>query len=81
VESNKKYYVISERGKDAHWVQNVNHNPKITISLSNKTFEATARVVNPVKEPGLAGRISDLMSRKYKWSEGLIMEINPLGSS
>jgi len=77
VEFNKKYYIVSERGERAHWVQNIEHNPAIKFEVSNKMSEGTARIIDPLKESELATRISKLMDSKYKWSQGLIVEIIP----
>ena len=77
VEYAKKYYVMSEHREQAHWVQNINHNSKITSNVSGKTLEGTARVVDAVKELELVKRISELMMKKYKWNQGLIVEITP----
>lgn len=81
VEFNKKYYIVSEREERAHWVQNIKHNPAIKFQVSNKMSEGTARIVNPLKESELAGRISKLMDSKYKWSQGSIVELAPVDSS
>jgi deazaflavin-dependent oxidoreductase (nitroreductase family) len=82
VEHNKRYYIISERLEGAHWVQNIKHNPKVSFSINdNKGFKATARVVDQEKEPGLAKEVSKLMNTKYKWSQGLIVELKPTNST
>ena len=72
--------MISERRERAHWVQNINNNPRITFSVYDRIFEGTARLVDPRKEPELITRISELMDTKYKWHQGLIVEIIPLNS-
>ena len=77
VEFNKKYYIVSERGERAHWVQNIKHNPAIEFKVSDKMSEGTARIVDPLKESELSARISKLMDSKFKWSQGLIVEIIP----
>lgn len=59
---------------------NIKHNPAVKFSVSNKTNEGTARIVDPLKEHELAVRISKLMESKYKWNQGLIVEIMPLNS-
>jgi deazaflavin-dependent oxidoreductase (nitroreductase family) len=79
VEFNKRYYIISEHGEGAHWIQNIQHNPNVKFSVSNKIIEGTARVVNSLAEAELAAQISNLMDSKYKWSQGSIVEIRPLG--
>ena len=78
VEHNKKYYVISELGKSAHWIRNIGYNPRITFSIDGTTFDGDARIVNPIKEGQLASEISELMDIKYKWNQGLIVELRPL---
>lgn len=39
VQCNKMYYVMSERGKQAHWVQNIMHNPRISFAVNYETWE------------------------------------------
>jgi len=45
------------------------------------TFDGDARIVNPIKESQLASEISELMAIKYKWNQGLIVELGPLNFS
>jgi deazaflavin-dependent oxidoreductase (nitroreductase family) len=78
VEHNKRYYIISERLEDTHWVQNIKHNPKVSFSINENVFNGTARVVDQEKDSGLAGEVSKLMNTKYKWSQGLIVEPTPI---
>ena len=78
VEYNERYYVISERLESAHWVQNIKHNPKVSFSINENVFNGTARVVDQEKESGLAAEVSKLMNTKYKWSQGLIVELTPI---
>ncbi|HEX9318911.1 MAG TPA: nitroreductase/quinone reductase family protein [Nitrososphaeraceae archaeon] len=77
VEYSKRYYVMSEHGESAHWVQNIINNPRIKCRVYNITFEGTARIVSRKNEPQLAVEISKLMLAKYKWNEGTIVEILP----
>jgi hypothetical protein len=51
------------------------NNPKVSFSLNENVFNGTARVVHQEKESGLAGEVSKLMNTKYKWSQGLIVEL------
>ena len=81
VEHNERYYVISERLESAHWVQNIKHNPAVSFSISENIFTGTARIVDQEKEPGLAREVSKLMNTKYKWSQGLIVELAPMNST
>jgi hypothetical protein len=77
VEYNKRYYILSERRQRAHWVQNIIHNPKVLFTLNHDTSEGIARIVNKDKETTLIGKVSNLMSKKYKWNDGLIVELIP----
>ena len=74
---NDKYYIMSEQHKRAHWVQNIMHNTRVLFTVHDKTFEGTARIVDREKDPKLSSHIANLMSAKYKWDKGLIVEIIP----
>jgi deazaflavin-dependent oxidoreductase (nitroreductase family) len=58
VEYDGRYYIISERENNAHWVQNILHNSKVSFSANNMTFEWVARIVNREKESELAAEVS-----------------------
>ncbi|MDQ3847483.1 MAG: nitroreductase/quinone reductase family protein, partial [Thermoproteota archaeon] len=78
VEYNKRYYIISERLEAAHWVQNIQHNPKVSFSINDNVFKGIARIVDQEKESWLAGEVMKLMNMKYKWNQGLIIELTPI---
>ena len=61
---------MSEREKQAHWVQNIMYNPTISFAVNYDTGKDTARVVDQEKEPKLA-EVTNLMNTKYRWYEGL----------
>ena len=78
VEYNKRYYLISERQRQAHWVQNIVHNPKVLFTVGHDTFEGIARIVDPDKESNSAvAEVLKLMDTKYGWDDGLIVELIP----
>ncbi len=79
IEHDKKYYVVSERKKRAHWVQNILHNHNVTFSVNNNNFKGYARMVDD-DESGLISSVSSLMNKKYGWSDGLIVELYPLNN-
>jgi hypothetical protein len=81
VEHNKRYYIISERLEGAHWVQNIKHNAKLSFSINDKVFKGNARIVDQEKEPALSAEVSKFMDTKYKWSQGLIVELTPINST
>lgn len=72
---NGRYYIISEQGNNAHWVQNILHNSKVSFSVNNKIFKGAARIIKRAKESELAAEVSKLMNTKYGWSEGVIVEL------
>ncbi|HYX55678.1 MAG TPA: nitroreductase family deazaflavin-dependent oxidoreductase [Nitrososphaeraceae archaeon] len=77
VEYNKRYYLISEHRKHAHWVQNIVHNPRVLFTVGHETFEGTAQIVDPDNESNLADKVLKLMDTKYSWDNGLIVELIP----
>ncbi len=72
-----KYYIVAETRDKAHWVQNIRHNPAVTVRVEGRTFQGTGRVVAPAQEPDLAAEVRALMDAKYEWSDGLIVELSP----
>jgi len=72
-----RYYLISEGGERAHWVQNVRHQPQVKFRVGRRSFEGKGRVVDAVREPELQAAVSRLSTEKYDWGEGLILELSP----
>jgi hypothetical protein len=66
---------VSEHPERAHWVKNITHNPQVSFSVGGRTFQGTARPVEPGSE--LTAAVSKLMDEKYRWSQGLIVELAP----
>ena len=81
VEHNKRYYVRSEWLEGAHWVQNIRDNATVSFSINDKVFKGNARIVDQEKEPALSAEVLKLMDTKYKWSQGLIVELTPMNST
>jgi F420H(2)-dependent quinone reductase len=77
VEQKGRYYVLSERKENAHWVQNIAHAPVVSFSVSGKSSAGTARIVSSENEKELSEEISKLMKVKYGWGDGLIVELAP----
>jgi hypothetical protein len=71
----QRYYVMSERRYEAHWVQNILHNQKIKFSINNIISEGNARIISKNNAPELVGEVQELMKTKYGWNEGLIIEL------
>ena len=81
VEHNKRYYIISERLKNSHWLHNIKHNATVLFTINDKVFKGNARIVDQEKEPALSAEVLKLMDSKYKWSQGLIVELTPINST
>ena len=77
VEYNRRYYIMSERRNNAHWVQNIMRNSIVSFTIDNKIFQGTARIVDRNIESKLSTEVSTLMHAKYGWDEGLIIELLP----
>lgn len=69
---------MSERGINAHWVRNINHNPRVSFSINNSKYEGEGRIIDSKKESQLAAQVSEIMNVKYHWDQGLIVELRPL---
>jgi deazaflavin-dependent oxidoreductase (nitroreductase family) len=80
-EHNNGYYIISERLEGAHWVQNIKHNATVSFSINDRIFKGNARIVDQEKEAALAAEVFKLMDTKFKWSQGLIVELTPINST
>jgi deazaflavin-dependent oxidoreductase (nitroreductase family) len=80
LEHDGRYHIISERENNAHWVQNILYNPKVSFSVGDVSFQGTARIINQEKESDLAAQVSILMDEKYGWSKGVIVELISLNS-
>ncbi len=72
-----RYYIVSEHREQSHWVQNIRHNPAITLRVGETTSPGTGRAIDPAAEPALAAAVAALMEAKYEWSDGLIVELTP----
>ena len=77
VEYNRRYYIMSERRNNAHWVQNIMHNSIVSFTIDHKIFQGTARIIDQNIESKLSTEVSTLMHAKYGWDEGLIIELLP----
>jgi deazaflavin-dependent oxidoreductase (nitroreductase family) len=76
---NGRYYVIAEHGERAQWVRNLRANPSVRVRAAGLTFQARARVVDAAAEQALASAVQARSQEKYGWSDGLIVELVPLG--
>ncbi|MCQ3932059.1 MAG: hypothetical protein DPW16_16535 [Chloroflexi bacterium] len=71
------YYIVAEGREKAHWVQNIRHNPAISVRVGDQTYQGKGRVIDRTAEPELAAAVAAKMDAKYEWSDGLIVELRP----
>ena len=71
------YYLIAEHREHAHWVRNIQAQSRVRARVGERRFEGTARLVNDESEPELSRAVKALSDAKYRWSDGLIVEITP----
>jgi hypothetical protein len=79
-------YLISEMREKAHWVQNILHHANVRYAVGTRTQRDAGTLnwrdgmggeINPDTEPDLAAQVRALMDAKYKWSEGIMMQLCP----
>lgn len=83
VEHGGRHYIVSERREGSHWVKNIEHDPEVTFSVGTRgdpgaavpPTRARGRVVREQEEPSLVREVCALMDAKYRWSDGLVVEI------
>lgn len=69
------YYLISGGETKADWVKNLLYNPNVSFWVLGHTYQGTGRALDRTTEPELTEIIDGLMQAKYKWNEGLIVEL------
>ena len=72
-----RYYVIAEHRERAQWVRNLRAEPRVRVRLGQRSFAATARVVDPRAEPDLDRAVQRRSAKKYGWGDGLVVELGP----
>jgi deazaflavin-dependent oxidoreductase (nitroreductase family) len=77
VETGGKLYILAEHFHRANWVRNILHNPRVRVRLGDRSFDATARVLDPESDAELWQLVQRLEGEKYGWGDGLPVELNP----
>jgi deazaflavin-dependent oxidoreductase (nitroreductase family) len=77
VEHEGKFYLVSEHERLSHWVQNIKKQPLISFRVGQSKYKGRGREVDTVKDSDLVQAVSAMMSKKYGWSTGLIVELAP----
>lgn len=81
-----RHYMVSERREESGWVKNIQHDPAVSFSVGTRSeptegvpvTAARGRIVRAEEEPELAREVRALMDAKYRWSDGLIVELSPV---
>ncbi|HEV2177076.1 MAG TPA: nitroreductase family deazaflavin-dependent oxidoreductase [Terriglobia bacterium] len=77
VEHEGQYYILAEHFHRAHWVRNIERNPRVRVRVDGRERGATARVLDPERDREAWQRVQELAREKYGWGEGLPVEITP----
>jgi deazaflavin-dependent oxidoreductase (nitroreductase family) len=72
------FYVLTEHGERAHWVQNLRRTPEVRVRVGDQTYRATARLLDESADPALGQRVRDRSQEKYGWGGGAIVELELL---
>jgi deazaflavin-dependent oxidoreductase (nitroreductase family) len=87
VERGGKYYMVSERRGESNWVKNIKKTPEVSFSVGTRGDQGAevprtrgiGRAVREDEEPALVREVRALMDAKYRWSDGLVVEIAKAG--
>ncbi|MBI3743758.1 MAG: nitroreductase family deazaflavin-dependent oxidoreductase, partial [Chloroflexi bacterium] len=77
LEANSRYYLLSEGGRKANWVRNIEKNARVKVSVGKRAFAGTARVVDEKRDAKTYALAHRLGKQKYDWDSGLPVEIIP----
>lgn len=77
VETSGHFYVFSESPHKTNWFKNLRRNPRICIRRGERSFEATARLLDPKADGERYRKVQRLATEKYGWGDGLPIELTP----
>ena len=66
------YYLVSEKGEAAHWVQNIRANPSVSFRVGGDVIAGRGAVAD---DAALIRAVKAKMEAKYNWSDGLVVEL------
>jgi deazaflavin-dependent oxidoreductase (nitroreductase family) len=72
-----RHYLIAELGERSHWVRNLRREPRVSIAVGDRSWRASARVLDEAGDAGLLREVRALFDRSYGWSDGLVVELVP----
>lgn len=71
------YYLCAEHREQTQWVQNIQHKSAILFWVNGQVYQGTGQIIDPTAEPEIASAVSALFDAKYKWSDGLLVQLCP----
>ena len=77
VERDARYYLISELRERAQWVRNLVREPRVSVAVEDRSFEARARVLDEARDAARLRAVRADFDRHYDWSDGLVVELAP----
>lgn len=77
VAAEEKLYVLAEHFYEAHFVKNIEREPRVRIRLDGREFGAAARALDRERDADAWQRAQRLSEQKYGWGDGLPVEITP----
>ena len=75
VESGGKLYILAEHFRRAHWVQNIEREPRVRVRIAGREYQGAGRVLDERNDAETWQRAQSLAREKYGWGEGLPVEI------
>lgn len=70
-----KLYLNAERGQDARWVRNIQHDPGVQVQVQTYQGQGRARVLERPHDDALWQVVANLSRQKYGWGEGVPVEV------
>jgi deazaflavin-dependent oxidoreductase (nitroreductase family) len=77
VERQGRLYILAEHFYKANWVRNIQNNSRVQVRVGDKTYSATARVLDEDRDAEVWQAAQHLCREKYGWGEGLPVELTP----
>lgn len=77
VEHEGCYYLCAEHREQTQWVQNIQQHSAVSFWVEGQVYQGTARIIDSAAQPEIAAPVSALLDAKYKWSDGLLVQLCP----
>ena len=77
VASAGRLYVLAEGFHKAGWVKNITRHGRVRVRVGDRTWDATARVLDRQRDSDAWQLAQRLAREKYGWGDGLAVEIVP----